>query len=116
MVIAEALGWSNLAQTVLSIVLAFLFGYLLTFRSFIKSGSDRRTAIRGTLATDTVSITSMEIIDNVFIWVVPGAIYATLATGLFWWSLVVSLIVAFFVTVPVNRLMMKHGIGHGHPH
>lgn len=116
MAVGEALGWHNLAQTILAIVLAFFFGYLLTFRSFIRSGANRKTAIKGTLATDTVSITSMEIIDNAFIWIVPGAIYATLGTGLFWWSLAVSLAIAFVVTVPVNRLVMAKSGGSHHMH
>lgn len=116
MAIAEALGWHNLAQTALAIGLAFVFGYLLTFWSFIRSGVSKKDAAKGTLATDTVSITSMEIIDNAFIWLVPGAIYAPLGTWLFWWSLALSLAVAFVVTVPVNRYMMKRGIGHSHPH
>lgn len=114
MVVAEALGWANLLQTVLSIILAFFFGYLLTYRSFINSGTRGRAAVVGTLATDTASITTMEVVDNSFIWIVPGAIYATLGTGLFWWSLAVSLVVAFVITVPVNRLLMKYGIGHHH--
>jgi hypothetical protein len=113
MVLGEAFGWHNIAQTVLSIVLAFGFGYLLTYRSFIKSGTRGKGAIKGTLATDTLSITTMEIVDNTFIWLVPGAIYATLTTGLFWWSLALSLAIAFVITVPVNRFLMKHGIGHG---
>lgn len=114
MVIAEALGWHNLAQTALSVVLAFTFGYALTYRSFVKSGTQGKAAVRATLATDTLSITSMEIVDNGFIWLVPGAIHATLTMWLFWWSLLVSLVVAFIVTVPVNRWLMKRGIGHSH--
>lgn len=114
MVVTQAFGWHNLAQTALSIVLAFGFGYFLTYRSFVKSGTKERAAAKGTLATDTLSITSMEIVDNGFIWLVPGAIYATLATGLFWWSLAVSLAIAFVITVPVNRFLMKRGIGHSH--
>lgn len=112
MVIAS--GWSNGIQTALSIVLAFFFGYLLTSRSFLKSGSTKREAVRGALATDTVSITSMEIVDNSFIWIIPGAIHATLGDWLFWWSLALSLAVAFVITVPVNRYMIARGGGHHH--
>jgi hypothetical protein len=120
--IGEVLGMviasksSNLAQTILSIVLAFLFGYLLTSRSFIKSGASKREALKGALATDTVSITSMEIVDNSFIWLIPGAIHATLGDWLFWWSLALSLLVAFIVTVPVNRFVMSRSGGHAHHH
>jgi hypothetical protein len=120
--IGEVLGMviasksSNLAQTILSIVLALLFGYLLTSRSFIKSGSTKKEAVKGALATDTVSITSMEIVDNSFIWLIPGAIHATLGDWLFWWSLALSLLVAFIVTVPVNRFVMSRSGGHAHHH
>jgi hypothetical protein len=113
MVIAS--NWSNTAQTVLSIILAFFFGYLLTSRSLLKKGGTKNEALRGALATDTVSITSMELVDNSFIWLVPGAIHATLGDWLFWWSLALSLAIAFLITVPVNRLVISRG-GHEHNH
>jgi hypothetical protein len=110
-----ASSWSNLVQTVLSIVLAFFFGYLLTSRSLVKNGASSKEAFRGALATDTVSITSMELVDNSFIWLVPGAIQATLSSWLFWWSLALSLAIAFVITVPVNRYIISR-TGHVHPH
>jgi predicted acylesterase/phospholipase RssA len=113
MVIAS--GWSNAVQTILSIILAFFFGYLLTSRSLLKKGASRKDAFRGALATDTVSITSMELVDNLFIWIIPGAIYATLSSWLFWWSLALSLLIAFIITVPVNRFIISKG-GHEHNH
>ncbi len=76
----------------------------------MSSGDARRTALR----TDTVSIISMEIIDNALEYLIPGAMSATLNTWLFYWSLALSLGVAFLVTVPVNRFMMvRFSIGHG---
>jgi hypothetical protein len=120
--IGEVLGmiiasnWSNAAQTILSIILAFFFGYLLTSRSLIKKGATKREAFKGALATDTVSITSMEIVDNSFIWLIPGAIHAGLSDWLFWWSLALSLLIAFIITVPVNRFMIARSIGHSHHH
>jgi len=116
MVIGEALSWHNAGQTILSIILAFFFGYLLTFRGAIKRDMSKKAAVKTALATDTVSITSMETVDNAFIWIVPGAINATLGTFLFWWSLALSLAIAFVITVPVNRLMLSKGIGHSHHH
>jgi putative flippase GtrA len=116
MVLATAMAWSNAASILISVVLAFFFGYLLTFRSIYRKHDDVSSAAKATLATDTVSITSMEIVDNIFILLVPGAISATLSSTLFWWSLLVSLAVAFAVTVPVNRYMMSRGSGHGHHH
>lgn len=115
MVISTSLKWSNAASIAISIVLAFLIGYLLTFRSVYRRQKDAKQAAKVTLATDTVSITSMEAVDNVFILLVPGAINATLSSGLFWWSLLISLVIAFTLTVPVNRFLISRGIGHdGH--
>ncbi|HET9850536.1 MAG TPA: DUF4396 domain-containing protein [Candidatus Saccharimonadales bacterium] len=106
---------SNIVQTILAVVLAFLVGYGLTFRGAKKNQMSTKDAVKLALAVDTVSIVSMEIIDNVSEWLIPGAINARLSQALFWWSLAVSLAIAFIVTVPVNRFVMSKGIGH-HAH
>jgi hypothetical protein len=116
MVIATALGWHNAATIVLSIVLAFAFGYGLTIRPVLASGVGFRRAIGVALAADTVSIAVMELVDNGFIVVVPGALDAGLADLLFWASLLGSLVIAFIVTVPVNRWMISRGRGHAVVH
>lgn len=117
MAIAEAAGWPNLWQTVLAIILAFFFGYLLTFRGARRRGLAKKAAVKAALTTDTISITSMEAVDNSFIWLVPGAINATLGNWLFWWSLALSLAIAFVITVPVNRFVMSRtGQPHNHHH
>ncbi|MBX4190612.1 DUF4396 domain-containing protein [Candidatus Saccharibacteria bacterium] len=115
MAIGEALHWKNFWQTVAAIVLAFFFGYLLTFYGAIRRNMDKKEAIKTALATDTVSITSMETVDNAFIWIVPGAINATLGNFLFWWSLALSLAIAFVITVPVNRFVISRS-GHQSHH
>ena len=116
MIIATALGLANLPSIVLSVVLAFMFGYALTLRPLLAAGLPFRRAGRVALAADTVSITVMEIMDNLFLIAVPGALAAGLADGLFWWSLAASLLVAFVVTVPVNRAMIARGKGHAVVH
>jgi hypothetical protein len=116
MIIATALGWSNAASIGLSIILAFFFGYLLTIGPVLKAGVPFRRAARLAIASDTISIATMEIIDNAFILVVPGAMAAGLTDALFWWSLIVSLIIAFIVTVPVNRWLIARGRGHAVVH
>jgi hypothetical protein len=116
MAVGELLSLRNFWQTVLAIILAFFFGYLLTFRGATKRGLERSEAAKTALTTDTISITSMETVDNAFIWVVPGAINARLGDFLFWWSLALSLAIAFIITVPVNRLVMSKGIGPKHHH
>jgi hypothetical protein len=112
MVIAAALGWSNALSIALSVILAFVFGYALTLRSLLRSGIEPRRALRLSLASDTISIATMEIVDNAFIVLVPGALAAGLTDGLFWGSLLVSLAVAFAVAVPVNRWLIARGRGH----
>lgn len=116
MVAGTALGLHNAATTVLAIVLAFVFGYALTTRSVMKHGLSFGGALSVAFASDTASITLMEIVDNVFIWVVPGAVHATVSSWLFWWSLTVSLVVAFIITVPLNRYLLARGKGHAHVH
>jgi hypothetical protein len=116
MVIATALSWGNAASIAISIVLAFAFGYALTMRSVLRAGVGFRRASRIALASDTVSIATMEIIDNAFILIVPGALAAGLGDPLFWWSLAVSLLVAFVLTVPVNRWLIARGRGHAVMH
>jgi len=116
MVISTALGWHNVASIVLSIVLAFIFGYALTIRPVLASGVGLRRAIGVALAADTVSIAVMELVDNATIVVVPGALDAGVSDVLFWASLIGSLVIAFFVTVPVNRWMISRGKGHAVAH
>ena len=116
-ILGMALGQnlSNTVQTALAVILAFVIGYGLTFRGAISKMS-AKDAVKLALAVDTISIISMEIIDNVSEWLIPGAINARLHNILFWWSLVLSLAIAFIITVPVNRLVMSRGIGHSGHH
>jgi len=116
MVIATALGWGNTASVTISVVLAFFFGYALTFGPILRAGVPLRRAARLTVASDTISIATMELVDNAFILIVPGAIAAGLSEGLFWWSLFLSLAIAFVVTVPVNRWLIARGRGHAVVH
>jgi hypothetical protein len=115
MVIATALGLGNAASIIVAILLAFLFGYGLTMRSLI-GAVGMRQATRLAFASDTLSITTMEIVDNLFIIAVPGALAAGLGDGLFWWSLILSLVIAFVVTVPVNHWLISRGKGHAVVH
>ena len=116
MMIATALAWGNAASIGISVVLAFFFGYALTLRSVLAAGVPLRRASRLAVASDTISILTMEVVDNAFILVVPGALAAGLADGLFWWSLALSLVIAFVLTVPVNRALIARGRGHAVMH
>ncbi len=116
MVIGTAVGLHNAATIVLSIALAFLFGYGLTIRGVLRAGVGFRQALAVALAADTVSIAVMEILDNAVIVAVPGAMDAGLTSVLFWGSLAFSLLVAFVLTTPVNRWMISRGKGHAVVH
>ncbi len=116
LVIATALGWGNAASIALAVVLAFVFGYSLTLRPLLAGGLPLRKAARIALAADTASIAVMEIVDNAFILVVPGAMEAGLGDLLFWWSLGVGLFIAFWVAFPVNRALIARGRGHAAVH
>jgi len=116
MVIATAFGWGNFAAIVLSVILAFFFGYGLTMRPLIASGMGLGRASRLALSADTVSITVMEITDNAILLVIPAAMDAQLNEPLFWGSLVLSLAIAGVVAFPVNRWMIGRGQGHAVVH
>ncbi|HEY6743542.1 MAG TPA: DUF4396 domain-containing protein [Lapillicoccus sp.] len=116
MVVGTWLGWSSLATVVLSIALAFVFGYALTVRSVLRSGLDVRSALKVALAADTASIAVMEVIDNAVVLAVPGAMDSGLGSWLFWGALAFSLAVAFVVTTPFNKWMIGRGKGHAVMH
>ena len=116
MILATWWGWGNVASIVLSIVLAFMFGYSLTLGPVLRAGVPFRRALPVAFASDTASISVMEIVDNAFILLVPGAIAAGLGDALFWWSLGTSLVIAFVFALPVNRWLIARGKGHAVVH
>jgi len=114
--IATALGWHDLPSVLLAIVLAFAFGYALTIRPLVASGMPLRRAGRLAIASDTLSITTMEIVDTVIVLLIPGAMAAGLLDPLFWGSLGVALLIAGAVAFPVNRWLIARGKGHAVVH
>ena len=115
-VIGTALGWSNVATIVLAIVLAFFFGYGMTILPLLRSGMALGAVLPLALASDTLSITVMEIVDNLIIVVIPGAMDAGLGSLLFWGSLAFALAVAFIAAFPVNKYLISRGKGHAVVH
>ena len=112
MIIGTALGWSDLATIVLAIALAFVFGYSLTMLPLLRAGLALSAAIPLALASDTISIAVMEIVDNAIMLLIPGALGAGLTDVLFWGSLAVALVIAGAVAFPVNRWLIARGKGH----
>ena len=113
---ATLLGLGNAASIVLGIVLAFLFGYGLTFVPLLRAGMPLLRATGITFAAETLSITTMEIVDNLVVLAVPGAMDAGLGDVLFWGSLALSLALAFVAAFPVNRWLIARGLGHAVMH
>jgi hypothetical protein len=112
MAIGTALGFSDLATIALAVTLAFFFGYLLTSLPLLRAGMALATVIPIALAADTLSIATMELIDNLIMVVIPGAMESGLGDILFWGALSFALAIAFLVTVPVNIWLIKRGKGH----
>jgi hypothetical protein len=116
LVIGTILGWGNVATIALAVVLAFFFGYSLTMLPLLRSGLALATVLPIAFAADTLSITIMEIVDNLIILIIPGAMEAGLTSLLFWGSLAFALAVAFVAAFPVNRWLIARGRGHAVVH
>jgi Domain of unknown function (DUF4396) len=116
MVIATTLGWGNLASIVLAVALAFVFGYTLTSLPLLRAGLALGAIVPIALAADTVSIAIMELIDNAFILLVPGAIEAGLDELVFWAPLLGGFAIAWPFAFAVNRSMIRRGKGHAVVH
>lgn len=115
MLIASLLGWHRIGRLVLAVLLAFSFGYYLTYRGVRKHTETAREAIKITAATDTASIATMEAVDNTMEFLIPNALFVMPNEPRFWWGLAVSLAIAFLLTVPVNRYLISHN-PHQHHH
>lgn len=116
MMIAALAGLSNVTTIVISVVLAFIFGYSLSVLPVVESGVALRSALALVLAADTLSITVMEIVDNSVVALIPNALNATLINPLFWISLSLSLVVAFYAAYSVNKYLISRGKGHALMH
>ncbi len=116
MAIGMAIGFSNLGTVALAVALAFLFGYTLTSIPLLRAGLALSAVIPIALASDTLSIATMEIVDNAIMVLVPGAMESGLDSVLFWGSLSFSLVVAGAFAVPVNRWLIARGKGHAVVH
>jgi hypothetical protein len=114
--IGTALGWSDLGTIALAIALAFLFGYSLTSLPLLRAGLALAAVIPIALASDTLSIATMEVVDNAIILLIPGAMEAGLGDVLFWGSLSAALVIAGMAAFPVNRWLLRRGKGHAAVH
>ncbi|MBT9257412.1 DUF4396 domain-containing protein [Phycicoccus sp. MAQZ13P-2] len=116
LIIGTAAGLGNASTIVISIALAFFFGYTLSTLPLLKAGLAATTALRVVLAADTVSIATMEVTDNVVMALIPGAMNAGLVNTVFWIGMAISLAVAFVAAYPVNAYLLNRGKGHALTH
>ena len=116
LLIGTAVGLGNGTTIALSIALAFLFGYTLSSLPLLRGGLALGTALRLVLAADTVSILTMELVDNLVMAVIPGAMNAGLVNTVFWVGMAISLVAAFAAAYPVNRWLLSRGKGHALTH
>lgn len=112
LIIGTAFGLSNGLTTLLAVALAFIFGFGLSVLPLIKAGMGFAAALLLVLAADTLSITTMEIVDNSVMYIIPGAMHTTLVDPLFWISMPVALAIAFFAALPVNKYLLSKNKGH----
>ncbi len=116
LIIGTAAGFSNVVTIAISVTLAFLFGYALSTLPLLKSGLALGTAFSVVLAADTLSIATMEIVDNAVMALIPGAMDAGLVNVVFWIGMMIALTTAFFAAYPVNRYLLQRGKGHALTH
>ncbi len=116
MIIGTAIGLSNAATIALAIGLAFLFGYALSTLPLLRAGLGFFGALSLVLAADTLSIATMELVDNAVMAAIPGAMEAGLSNPVFWLAMMLALTVAFIAAYPVNRYLLSRGKGHALTH
>lgn len=112
LIIGTAFGLSNGMTTLIAVALAFVFGFGLSTLPLIKAGMGFTAALSIVIAADTLSIATMEIVDNAVMYVIPGAMHATIVDPLFWISMPIALTVAFFAALPVNKYLLSKNKGH----
>ena len=116
LMIGTAAGLGNGQTIALSVALAFLFGYTFSSVPLLRSGLALGAALQLVLAADTVSILTMEVVDNLVMAVIPGAMNAGLVNAVFWVGMSISLVAAFAAAYPVNRHLLSRGRGHALTH
>jgi hypothetical protein len=116
LMIGTAIGLSSGWTIVLAVGLAFLFGYALSTLPLVKAGLGLGAALGVVLAADTLSIATMEVVDNLVMALIPGAMDAGLVNSVFWVGMMIALSAAFLAAYPVNRYLLARGRGHALTH
>jgi hypothetical protein len=116
MVIATALGWSNVGQIALAVGLAYLFGFGLTALPLVRAGLGAGAVVSTALAADTISITIMEAIDNLTVIVWPGAMEAGVDDPVVYIAIAAGFAIAYPFAFLANRYLIARGRGHAVVH
>ena len=116
MMIATAAGWGNVAQIALAVGLAYLFGFGLTAIPLVRAGLAAGAVVSTALAADTISITIMEVIDNAFVALVPGAMEAEIIDPWLYIAIALGFVIAYPFAWYANRYMIARGRGHAVVH
>ena len=116
LVVATAIGLGALASIPLALALAFAFGFALSSLPLLRSGLAVGIALKTVVLADTISILTMEVVDNAVVLLIPGALHAGLVNPTFWWSMGLAFLAAYAAAYPVNRLMLRRGQGHARSH
>jgi hypothetical protein len=115
-VIATALGWSDVGQIALAVGLAYLFGFSFTAVPLVRAGLAAAAVVSTALAADTISITIMEVIDNLTVILWPGAMEAGVGDPIPYIAIAVGFVIAYPFAFWVNRYMIGRGKGHALVH
>lgn len=116
LIVGSIIGLSTGLNIALAFVLSFIFGYALSMLPLLKNGLSFKKAFSIIIFADTLSILTMEVVDNIVMVLIPNAMSASLVNPIYWIAMPVSLIVAFFAAVPVNKYLLKRGKGHALVH
>lgn len=112
LIVGTALGLSTGMTILLAVILAFVFGFGLSTLPLMKAGIGFTAALSVVAAADTLSIATMELVDNLVMIAIPGALHAGIVSPLFWISMPIALTAAFFAALPVNKYLLKRNKGH----
>jgi len=116
LMIGTAAGLSTGVTIALAVGLAFLFGYALSTLPLMKAGLGFGAALSVVFAADTLSIAVMEVVDNLVMALIPGAMDSGLVNPIFWIGMMIALTAAFIAAFPVNRYLIDKGKGHALTH
>lgn len=112
LIVGTIFSWGTVETIVLSTALAFVFGFTLSTIPLRKAGLGFVAALSIVFAADTLSIATMEVVDNGVMALIPGAMSAGLVNPIFWIAMPISLLFAFLAAFPVNRYLLTKGKGH----